>query len=399
MNNSVRPAAAREMPAVRMTIVGGRPPGCGRPLGEIPRGVEVLVKKASVDPWFKALLLSRRAGAAEAIGLALAPAEAALLNFIPAAQLEAVIASTKVEPGKVPAFLGRAAAVMLVALGASAASSQVACNKNPTPAGHATTRPAEAASQPATQPTTQATDETAMLLEWSRHIQAGLTAKTGPDTIAKESERLRDMELQPGNDPATKPATQPNRPDQIQLIAGLRAPPPASQPATEPTATPAEPTTKPTTQPTTLPTSLPAQTVAKMVELVAQLDDEHFKKREDAQKQLVEMGPDIAPSLLEMKQSGKQSLEASSRLDAAVRAIVDKLIGQMNYPDPAHFDEPAQKLKAMGTAVIPYLSDAIKGGKLDAASMNRVRWVIIALHAQPPYPDVQIRAVLGARPR
>jgi hypothetical protein len=35
------------------------------------------------------------------------------------AQLEAIIAQTKVKPSKRPAFLGKAAAVMLVALGAS----------------------------------------------------------------------------------------------------------------------------------------------------------------------------------------------------------------------------------------------------------------------------------------
>ena len=90
--------------------------------------MEVLVKKASVDPWFKALLLERRAGAAAIIGLELDPAETALLTFIPPAQLEAVIARTKVEPSKVPAFLGKAAAVMLVALGATGASAQVLAN-------------------------------------------------------------------------------------------------------------------------------------------------------------------------------------------------------------------------------------------------------------------------------
>jgi hypothetical protein len=129
----VRSWAPQEMPAVKMTIVGGRPPGCGRELGAIPRGVEVLVKKASVDPWFKALLMSQRAGAAEAIGLTLAPAEVTLLNFIPAAQLDAVIVRTKVEPGKMPAFLGKAAAVMLVALGASTAPAQIAPTKGATP--------------------------------------------------------------------------------------------------------------------------------------------------------------------------------------------------------------------------------------------------------------------------
>ena len=46
-----------EQEAVRTTIVGGRPPGCGQPVGQIPRGIEVLVKKAAVDPEFKTLLL------------------------------------------------------------------------------------------------------------------------------------------------------------------------------------------------------------------------------------------------------------------------------------------------------------------------------------------------------
>ena len=53
-----------EQEAVNTTIVGGRPPGCGKPVGEIPRGIEILVKKASVDEAFKELLLARRAEAA-----------------------------------------------------------------------------------------------------------------------------------------------------------------------------------------------------------------------------------------------------------------------------------------------------------------------------------------------
>ena len=46
-----------EREAVCTTIVGGRPPGCGTKVGNIPRGIEILVKKASVDPDFKKLLL------------------------------------------------------------------------------------------------------------------------------------------------------------------------------------------------------------------------------------------------------------------------------------------------------------------------------------------------------
>ena len=84
---------------------------------KLPRGIEVLVKKAAVDPEFRALLLEERAGAAGEIGLDLAPAEAAMLAAIPASQLEATISSTKVDEKVRPAFLGRAAALMIAALG------------------------------------------------------------------------------------------------------------------------------------------------------------------------------------------------------------------------------------------------------------------------------------------
>ena len=107
-----------EQPAVKTTIVGGRPPGSGKAVGPIPRGIEVLIKKAAVDPAFKRLLLAKRDEAADQIGLTLDPAEAMMLRAAPRAQLEAIIAQTSVHPSVLPAFLGRAAAVMLVALGA-----------------------------------------------------------------------------------------------------------------------------------------------------------------------------------------------------------------------------------------------------------------------------------------
>jgi len=85
-----------EQDAVRTTIVGGRPPGSGQPVGPIPRGIEVLVKKASVDPAFRELLLTERAAAAERIGLELEPAEMLMLAAAPRDQLEAVIRQTTV---------------------------------------------------------------------------------------------------------------------------------------------------------------------------------------------------------------------------------------------------------------------------------------------------------------
>lgn len=106
-----------EREAVRTTIVGGRPPGSGKSVGDIPRGIEVLVKKASVDPQFKGLLLDQRAEAAAEIGLTLDPAEAMMLTAVPAAQLESIIARTAVPESQRRAFLGTIAAAMLVAMG------------------------------------------------------------------------------------------------------------------------------------------------------------------------------------------------------------------------------------------------------------------------------------------
>lgn len=126
-----------EQPAVRTTIVGGRPPGSGKTVGPIPRGIEVLIKKAAVDPAFKMLLLAKRDGAAKAIDLTLEAAEAMMLKAAPRAQLEAIIAQTSVHPSVLPAFLGRAAAVMLVALGAGT----LGCDKVEVTDGIAPDRP------------------------------------------------------------------------------------------------------------------------------------------------------------------------------------------------------------------------------------------------------------------
>jgi len=110
-----------EQEAVRTTIVGGRPPGSGKSIGQIPRGIEILVKKASVDPDFKELLLAKRADAAEEIGLKLDPAETMMLVAVPARQLETIIARTSVPQEHRRAFLGKAAVAMLAAVSAAGA--------------------------------------------------------------------------------------------------------------------------------------------------------------------------------------------------------------------------------------------------------------------------------------
>ncbi len=84
-----------------------------RDLSSIPRGIEVLVKKASVDPEFRQLLLDRRAEAAREIDLELTEAEQNMLSNIPAEQLEKIIGNAKVKPEHLKIFLGRAAMLML----------------------------------------------------------------------------------------------------------------------------------------------------------------------------------------------------------------------------------------------------------------------------------------------
>ena len=83
----------------------------------IPPGLEVLLKKASVDPAFKSLLLTRRAEAAAAIDLTLEPSEVLMLQSATVDQLKAVIARTNVPQEHRRAFLGQAAVAMLAAVG------------------------------------------------------------------------------------------------------------------------------------------------------------------------------------------------------------------------------------------------------------------------------------------
>jgi hypothetical protein len=109
----------REKAAARTTIVGGRPPGSGKEAGTVPRGIEILLKKAAVDESFRKILLSDRLNAADAIGLTLNPVEVSMLKAIPEPALEQMVVATKVQPKIRQAFMGYTAAVMLAALTAA----------------------------------------------------------------------------------------------------------------------------------------------------------------------------------------------------------------------------------------------------------------------------------------
>ena len=54
----------QEQAVVHTLLLGGRPSGSDQRLGPIPRGIEVLIKKASIDISFKQSLFTERADAA-----------------------------------------------------------------------------------------------------------------------------------------------------------------------------------------------------------------------------------------------------------------------------------------------------------------------------------------------
>ena len=82
----------------------------------LPRGIEILLKKASVDAEFRELLLADSNQAAMSIELELAPVEQAMLQTLPKEQLATVIDRTEVPLAHRRAFLGTAAATMLALL-------------------------------------------------------------------------------------------------------------------------------------------------------------------------------------------------------------------------------------------------------------------------------------------
>ncbi|HNW33747.1 MAG TPA: hypothetical protein PKM25_02365 [Candidatus Ozemobacteraceae bacterium] len=98
------------------TIVGGRPSGMTDPGRGIPRGMELLLKRAAVDDAFCAELFAGRATVADSLAIPLDPAERAMLNAIPEAQLRGIITRTRVPETQKRALTGASAAAMLALL-------------------------------------------------------------------------------------------------------------------------------------------------------------------------------------------------------------------------------------------------------------------------------------------
>jgi hypothetical protein len=121
-------------PSPRTTIVGGQPPRPTAALPPVPTGIQRLLRLASVDEAFRRELLARRGGIATAAEVALTPSERAILQAIPAAQLEAMITSLPPPEEDRRSFLRQTAATAVMLLGGAALS---ACNRDMRSAGGA----------------------------------------------------------------------------------------------------------------------------------------------------------------------------------------------------------------------------------------------------------------------
>jgi hypothetical protein len=312
-----------EQEAVRTTIVGGRPPGSGKAVGPIPRGIEVLVKKAAVDPAFKQVLLEKRAKAADEISLKLEPAEVAMLTAVPAAQLETIIASSNVTDLTRSAFLGRAAAVMLAALGVS--TQGCSSEKGPPTTGIAPDRIP-----------TKGIDPEKPKADPGKDIPPAAAQSPGsrPDPV----------EPKPPSQEATPPAPTGIRPDQPPPKPGADQPPPKEEPPPPPPPKPDPdqqtrgirpdvPMTK-GIQPDVpvsrgiqpdeiLPPGFGADEIKKRVEaMVKLLASPEENTRVEAKQALLGMGPSILPALKDVK---APSVDAEKDLQAIVQALEERL--------------------------------------------------------------------------
>ena len=112
------------------TIVGGRSAD-SNPAGNSPHGIEILLKKASVDGDFARVLLESPDEAARLISLDLQDSESRILVSTPKSTLRNMIRHTTVHRQQMSAFKTMSAALMLAAI-LAASTLATACEPTPT---------------------------------------------------------------------------------------------------------------------------------------------------------------------------------------------------------------------------------------------------------------------------
>lgn len=91
-------AKNEERPAVRTTIVGGRPPGSGKEIGPVPKGIDAVIQKAAGDIQFAGFLLGEEISRKEAVqnaGIVLSESEMKMLESVDKEQLRTIIRSAR----------------------------------------------------------------------------------------------------------------------------------------------------------------------------------------------------------------------------------------------------------------------------------------------------------------
>jgi hypothetical protein len=110
-----------DRPLATRGVQPDRPPLGPDPLAALnQRRLEVLLMKSVVDPEFLELFVKERGEAAARVGLALTPAEMAMLRHTPEARLREMVKVVKVPSHMVEVLRGSSGPEMLAALGAAA---------------------------------------------------------------------------------------------------------------------------------------------------------------------------------------------------------------------------------------------------------------------------------------
>jgi hypothetical protein len=88
----------QERPAVRTTIVGGRPPGSGKEIGPVPTGIDNVIQTAAKDMAFASMLLGEEMTRKDAIarmGLTVSEVELKMLESVDREQLRTIIRAAR----------------------------------------------------------------------------------------------------------------------------------------------------------------------------------------------------------------------------------------------------------------------------------------------------------------
>jgi hypothetical protein len=234
-------------PSPRTTIVGGQPPRAAAEVPPVPTGIQRLLRLASVDDAFRGELLARRGGIAGVAKVELTASESAILHAIPAAQLEAMIASLPPPADDRRSFLRQTAATAVMLLGGAALSSSCRDADVRTVGGAAPDVPPPRPRQNLMQDEGGAAPDRPPPRPADGGAPREMAGATAEPPVRKMAGATADPKRQfaepppPRVDDDTRPmagVTAPPRPDhRIQAPGGAAPDPPPPRPSSRPTAT------------------------------------------------------------------------------------------------------------------------------------------------------------------